>query len=190
MTAADLGFLLANAVLPHLDLFGALGLSLGFASGLMPRRDWILVTAAACSLCFALHFFRLGAYTGTAMCTVSILQSLVAAYAIGNGERPAWIVPLFTGSSVVAAGLTLATWNGWPSACAGIGALLATLARLQAEPQAMRRLFLGASYCWAVHNLLVGSVFGLTCDCLTLSALAIALKRGSRTRNAGLASAV
>lgn len=189
MIAADLGSLLSNVVLPHLDIFGGLGLCLGFASGLMPRRDLILVTAAACSICFALHFCRVGAYTGTAMCGVSVMQSLLAAYAIGDDERPAWIVPLFTGSSIAAAGLTLATWNGWPSACAGIGALLATFARLQPDPQAMRRLFFGASSCWAAHNLLVGSIFGLTCDCLTLSALAIALMRGSRTRDAGLASA-
>lgn len=189
MTAADLGLLLSNAVLPHLDLFGALGLGLGFASGIMPRRDLILVTAAACSICFALHFGHLGAYTGTAMCAVSALQSLVAGLAMGEGRRPAWIVPLFAASSLLAAGLTLATWNGWPSACAGIGGLIATLARLQPQPQAMRRLFFAASSCWAAHNWLVGSVFGLTCDCLTLSALAIALLRGARPRGAGLASA-
>ncbi|WP_156384111.1 YgjV family protein [Methylobacterium sp. Leaf456] len=189
MTAADLDSLLSNAVLPHLDIFGALGLFLGFASGIMPRRSLILVAAAACSVCFALHFAHLGAYTGAAMCSISVMQSLVAALAIGERARPAWIVLLFAGSSLLAAGLTLATWNGWPSACAGIGALLATLARLQAHPQAMRRLFFAASSCWAVHNWLVGSVFGLTGDCLTLSALAFALLRGARPRTAVPATA-
>ncbi len=186
MTAADLGSVLSNAVLPHLDIFGALGLCLGFTSGIMPRRDLILAAAAACSVCFALHYGHLGAYTGTAMCVVSAMQSLVAALAMAEGRRPAWIVPLFAGSSLLAAGLTLATWNGWPSACAGIGALLATLARLQVSPQAMRRLFFAASSCWAAHNLLVGSVFGLTCDCLTLLGLAFALLRGARPRTASM----
>ena len=41
----------------------------------------------------------------------------------------------------------------------------------------MRQLFLGASLCWAGHNLLVGSVFGLTCDVLTILGLVIALLR-------------
>ena len=189
MTAADLGSVLSNAVLPHLDIFGALGLCLGFASGIMPRRDLILASAAACSVCFALHYGHLGAYTGTAMCVVAAMQSLVAAVAIGERARPAWIVPLFAGSSLLAAGLTLATWNGWPSACAGIGALLATLARLRPQPQAMRRLFFAASSCWAAHNWLVGSVFGLTCDGLTLSALAFALLRGTRPRTTNLPAA-
>lgn len=46
----------------------------------------------------------------------------------------------------------------------------------------MRLLFLGASLCWAGHNLLVGSAFGLTCDLLTIFGLAIALLRALPTR--------
>ena len=179
MTPADFGLSLWIAARDHLDLFGTLGLCLGFAAGLMPRRDWILAAAAACSVSFGLHYLRLGALTGAAMCAVSSMQSLVAARAVGPSGRAAFVAPLFAASSLAAAGLTLATWNGWPSACAGIGALLATAARLQGEPQAMRRLFLAASGAWAGHNLLVGSVFGLTCDVLTVSGLVIALARGA-----------
>lgn len=182
MTAADLGLFLSRAASSHLDIFGALGLLLGFAAGLMPRRDQILMTSAACSACFALHFLRLDALTGAAMSSVSVMQSLVAARFIRGARRPAWIVPLFAASSLVAAGLTLATWNGWPSACAGLGGLLATLARLQVQPQTMRRVFLGASSCWAAHNLIVGSAFGLTCDLLTISSLVFALLRASQGR--------
>ncbi|BAU89112.1 hypothetical protein MPPM_0507 [Methylorubrum populi] len=142
----------------------------------------ILLTSAACSACFALHFLRLGAQTGTAMCLVSVMQSVVAARWIGTDSRAPWVAPLFLASSFVALCLTLATWNGWPSACAGLGSLLATTARLQANSQTMRRVFLGASSCWALHNTLVGSVFGLTCDLLTITALVIALVRGAARR--------
>ena len=178
MSPADLAALAWNAAREHLDLFGSLGLCLGFVGGMMPRRSLILLTSAACSGCFALHFLRLGAQTGTAMCLVSVMQSVVAARWIGPASRAAWVAPLFLASSLVALGLTLATWNGWPSACAGLGSLLATTARLQGSAQAMRRLFLGASSCWLIHNMLVGSVFGLTCDLLTIAALVIALARG------------
>ncbi|MBP1180532.1 YgjV family protein [Methylobacterium sp. PvR107] len=96
--------------------------------------------------------------------------------------RSAWVPPLFAASTLVAACLTVATWSGWPSACAASGTLLATAARLHTAPQPMRRLFLGASLCWGGHNLLVGSVFGLTCDVLTICGLAIALLRAVETR--------
>ena len=188
MSSADLVPLAWNAAREHLDLFGSLGLCLGFAGGMMPRRSLILLTSAACSACFALHFLQLGAQTGTAMCLVSVMQSVVAARWIGPDFRAPWVAPLFLASSLIALGLTLATWNGWPSACAGLGSLLATLARLQASPQTMRRVFLGASSCWALHNTLVGSVFGLTCDLLTIAALVIALVRGGADRPSAVAS--
>ncbi len=179
MSPADYATLAWNAAREHLDLFGSLGLCLGFAGGMMPRRSLILLTSAACSACFALHFLQLGAQTGMAMCLVSVMQSVVAARWISPDARAPWVAPLFVGSSLVALCLTLATWNGWPSACAGLGSLLATTARLQGDAQTMRRVFLGASSCWVIHNLLVGSVFGLTCDLLTITALVIALVRGA-----------
>ena len=114
------------------------------------------------------------------MCVISVVQNLVSAQAIGPERRAPFVAPLFAATSLVAAWLTLTTWNGWPSACAGLGALLATTARLQGDARVMRGLFLGASLAWAGHNLLVGSVFGLTCDVLTLSGLTIALLRSER----------
>ena len=161
----------------HLDLFGSLGLGLGFTAGIMPRRDRMLLASAACAACFGAHYLTLGALTGMAMCAIAVMQSLVSLLCVGAPGRSHWVRSLFAASTLAAAGLTVATWNGWPSACAALGTLLATTARLNAAPQVMRLLFLGASLCWAGHNLLVGSVFGLTCDVLTILGLAIALLR-------------
>nr|WP_132254234.1 YgjV family protein [Methylobacterium segetis] len=185
MVAADIVPTLLSAVGSHLDIFGALGLALGFAAGMMPRRSLILCVSAACAATFGLHYWHIGAVTGMAMCSISVVQSLVSARFIGPGSRRAWVVPVFGASSLVAASLTLATWSGWASACAGVGALLASAARLQADAQTMRRLFVAASLCWAAHNLLVGSVFGLTCDLLTISGLVVALRRRAGRTGAG-----
>ncbi|WCS24609.1 YgjV family protein [Methylobacterium sp. NMS14P] len=177
MNAASYLYSWSAAAATHLDLFGSLGLILGFTAGVMPRRTWILAASAACAACFGAHYLTLGALTGTAMCAISVLQSLVSLRCVGAPGRSGWVPPVFAASTLAAACLTVATWNGWPSACAATGSLLATGARLQAAPQTMRQLFLGASLCWAGHNLLVGSVFGLTCDVLTIFGLAIALLR-------------
>ncbi|MCJ2050397.1 YgjV family protein [Methylobacterium sp. J-070] len=165
----------------HLDLFGSLGLGLGFTAGIMPRRDRILLASAACAACFGAHYLTLGALTGTAMCAIAVLQSLVSLRCGATPRRESWVTLLFAASTLAAAGLTVATWSGVPSACAALGTLLATAARLHAAPQTMRLLFLGASLCWAGHNFMVGSVFGLTCDVLTILGLAIAGLRAVRT---------
>ncbi|GJD44170.1 hypothetical protein AFCDBAGC_2034 [Methylobacterium cerastii] len=180
MTVIELALIGWAAAKPHLDLFGTLGLLLGFIAGIMPHRRGMLLASAGCAAAFGLHYLHLGAFTGTAMCAIAVLQNFVSMRAIGPEGRAAWVAPLFAATTLVTVGMTLATWSGWPSACAGLGALLATGARLQGDPQGMRRLFLGASLCWAVHNGLVGSVFGLTCDLLTVSGLTLSLIRHQR----------
>lgn len=178
-----------NVALGSLGPFGALGLMFGFLSGLMPRRGSILRASAACATCFALHYLTLGSLTGTAMCMIAVVQSLMAARFVTPYGPSTGLCTVFAGTSVLAVCLTAATWAGWPSAFAGVGALFATTARLQACPDTMRRLFLGASLAWAGHNLLVGSVFGLTCDVLTISALTVALVRPRGAGKVGLREA-
>lgn len=174
-------FASASDVFAHADVFAAMGLLLGFISGAMPNRRAILLGSAACAACFSLHYLRLGALTGSAMCILSVLQSLAAARS--GDRRPVWFAPFFAASASLVLALTAATWSGWPSACAGIGALLALRARMQTEATAMRLTFFCASLAWAGHNLLVGSPFALTCDLLTLGGLSVALLRAGRTKS-------
>ncbi len=162
-----------------LEPFGAAAVLAGFSAGLMPRRALILGLSALCSVLFCAHFLRIGSATGAAMCLVSAFQSM-AALAIVPGRRPGWVGPCFVASSAVAVGLTIATWSGLPSALAGTGALLATAARLQEEAQRMRVLLLACALVWLGHNLAVGSVFGMSCDLLSIGGLAVALRRHAR----------
>jgi hypothetical protein len=180
MSGPDILALLLTTLAERFDLFGALGLTLGFASGIMPRPRLILLTSGACAACFGAHYSLLGSATGVAMCAMSVLQSIIAARFAAAETRPAWFGTLFAASSLVVALLVLATWNGWPSAFAGAGALFAIAARLQSSASSMRRLFIGASLLWAGHNILVGSAFGFACDVLTLSGLVIALWKSER----------
>lgn len=172
------------AVAGQIDVLGALGLCLGFASGAMTGRERILYVSAACATCFGLDYLRLGASTGAAMCALSVLQGLASARFGGAARRPAWFGPFFATSAMAVLVLTVATWSGWPSAFAGIGALCAIRARFQADAMAMRWNFVGASLAWAGHNILVASPFALACDLVTLAGLFLALRRGERRRTA------
>jgi hypothetical protein len=162
------------AALAAMEPFGALGLLAGIASGLMPRRNAILLASALCSALFCVHFLRLGSGTGAAMCLISVIQSLAAAGA-HHGRRPPWFAGLFAGSSALAVALTLATWAGWSSALAGAGSLLATAARLQTDVRRMRLVLVACSLCWMGHNLILGSTAGLASDLFTLTSLGLGL---------------
>ena len=177
MTILESWLVLLHAALGSLDLFGLLGLACGLATGLMPNRRLILMSSAVCSVCFSIHFLRLGSTTGMAMNLIGVAQCLLAARYVSARGCPPWLGAAFALTFLLAAGLTLSTWNGWPSAFAGIGTLISTTARLQASPQVMRSFLMGSTLCWASHNLIVGSVCGLTCDCLGLIGFTLALLR-------------
>jgi hypothetical protein len=164
----------------NMDAFGAMGLAFGFATSVMPRRTMILMCSAACGACFSAHYLHLGSTTGMAMSAIAVAQSLLAARFVTSDGRPGWLNAVFAASMVMVAGLTLMTWNGWPSAFAGTGAFFATTARLQSSSQAMRLLLVCATLCCVGHNSIVGSVCGLTCDVLAISGFALAMTRSSR----------
>jgi hypothetical protein len=169
----------------NLDAYGALGMAFGLATGLMPRRELILFASAAAGTCFAAHFYVLGSPTGTAMNLISVVQSLVAACLMSARQRPSWIGGFFAATLVAVLAITAWTWTGWPSAFAAAGTALATVARLQHAPQRMRQIFLAASLCWVCHNLVVGSICGLACDLLTVSAFAGTMLRQAARERAG-----
>ncbi|CAO4164633.1 YgjV family protein [Methylorubrum extorquens] len=79
MTLPESWLALPRAASGTLDLFGLLGLLCGLATGLMPTRRLILLSSALCSVCFSLHFWRLGSTTGMAMNLIGVTQSLLAA---------------------------------------------------------------------------------------------------------------
>jgi hypothetical protein len=182
-----------RAAAANLDLFGLLGLSFGFITGLMPKRRLILLSSAACSICFSVHFLRLGSPTGMAMNLIGVVQCLLAAQFVTERARPAWLDVAFAASFLLAAVLTVATWNGLPSVFAGVATLVSTSARLQSAPQTMRLLLIGSGLGWASHNMLVGSVCGLTCDCLGLIGFTVAFLRkltASRRPQSSLAASL
>src|ERR1700710_906434 len=115
-----------RAAAANLDLFGLLGLSFGFAAGLMPKRRLILLSSAACSICFSVHFLRLGSPTGMAMNLIGVVHCLLAARFVTERARPSWLDAVFAASFLLAAVLTVATWNGLPSIFAGVATLVST----------------------------------------------------------------
>jgi hypothetical protein len=162
------------------DLCGATAVALGCAWPFLGGRRAILLCQSVGAASFALHFLLLGSGTGAVMCAVSLVQALAGTWRL----RRAALAAIFALTLAVAAGSTWATWHGFPSICATAGMLFATVGRLLKDGQRMRYAFFGSSMAWVGHNVLMGSAFGLTCDTLTLTSLAIGLHRHRRRDDA------
>ncbi len=163
--------------LPALSLVtvtGLAGLLLGTLSTLLSERRAILAAQAGAGALFVIHFFGLGAHTGTLMCALGLAQ-LAAAYP--ERRRP-WLRLVFTLTVPAALAVAALTWQGAMSALSAAGFVLSTVGRWQESVGVMRLFFLAATVIGAGHNLLAGSAFGLGSDALALSGHLWSLWRG------------
>jgi hypothetical protein len=162
----------AEALAVVLGLGGVLSAG---AWGLLRERRAILAGQAAQVLCFAGHFFLIGAHTGAAMCGLSLVQLAAAA-----SPRSHLSTVVFWATAPAMALLTALTWHGSASAAAALGLALGTLGRWQRAPFKLRCYFAGSSVGWAAHNLVVMSPFGLATDALALTTNGSRIWRGWR----------
>src|SRR3546814_10887606 len=94
----------------------------------------------------------LGSPTAAIACVISCSQLLVSASA-----RDRYVVVCLYGASlIVLSFLSVATWQGIPSALAFTGSSLGSLARLQTSTTRMKGLFLVGAPFWLAHHLMVG----------------------------------
>jgi hypothetical protein len=163
-------------------LAGAVAVLLNCAWPLQRDRRVILALQCVAAALFGFHYLMLGAPTAAGLCLAAIAQGASAAL-ISNRR-----IRLGVFAATVAAGVasTVLTFTGLPSVLAQTGSLLTATGRLQRGTQAIRWCFLAAEVFWVSHNLIVGSVWGLTSDTLSVAMLLIGLWRG-RVRGAGFA---
>ena len=158
--------------------FVALGSSVTWP--LLRRRRAILIVQVAGSLLFGLHYLLLGAGTAAAMCVLGALQGVALVTLIGRRQR----IGVVGGTMAIGVLVTALTWNGLPSVLSQGGQAMSAIGRLQLDTQRLRLWFLVSVVFWCSHNLLVGSVFGLASDTLSLTSLLVGLWRGRAMRQA------
>ena len=150
---------------PLSSLFGFAGVIFGSSWGFMRSRQQIVAVQALCTLSFTIHFYLLGAYSGSAMNALTLIQVAIALTG-SRGLAARWS---YWATMPVMGLLTVMTWNGPSSAAAAAGLSMAALGRWQTDIRNLRLFFVACSLCWFCHNLIVGSPFGMATDCISLA---------------------
>lgn len=145
---------------------------------LLARRQLILIVQVVGAMLFALHYLLLGSPTAAAMCTLGVLQGL----AVVILPRPNQRLAAVGATLIVSLGATALTWTSLASLFSLLGQTAGAVGRLQLDTQRLRQLFLVSVAFWCTHNLLVGSVFGLFADTLSVTGLLIGLWRNRPRR--------
>ncbi|KPH66463.1 membrane protein [Novosphingobium sp. ST904] len=114
---------------------------------------------------FALYFLMLGSPTAAIACLISCSQLVISA-----SVRDRYVVKRLYGATLILlAFLSVVTWHGIPSALAFAGSSLGSLARLQTSTTRMKGIFLAGAPFWLAHNLMVGALFALGTDLVSLA---------------------
>lgn len=163
----------AGAMLEPANLAGFVALGSSVTWPLLRRRQSILAVQVAGSLLFGLHYLLLGAPTAAAMCVMGALQGVALVVLIDRRRRIGVVGATMAVSLVV----TSLTWMGLPSLLSQAGQAMSAIGRLQIDTQRLRKWFLVSVAFWCTHNLMVGSVFGLASDTLSLTSLLLGLWR-------------
>lgn len=160
---------------------GLVGTAGGMAWPLFRGRFGMLVAQLVPSVCFGIHYWMLGAPTGSVMNVLSGLQILAA---IPLGSRPEFRLVYLLLLPIIAVAMAL-TWVGLPSVFAAAGTAFISLSRYQTAVVPLRLCMAVALPCWFGHNFLVGSVPGMMSDCVGMAINAWILARLLLAQRAG-----
>jgi hypothetical protein len=133
------------------EIFGLAGVVAGSSWGFLKDRRAILGIQAFATVMFGIHYGLLGAWSGAAMCVLTLVQAVASL----PEQRNRATTILFWSTVPMIALLTVLTWNGMA---------MATLGRWQKDTFKLRWFFVLCSLGWAGHNTIVGSPFGLASD--------------------------
>lgn len=128
------------------------------------RRSMLLLGMTA-SLLWTVHFFLLGALTGSALNLLSSIRSYTFLKVKPN-RRNRWVMWLFAGLLALA---TILTWQGLLSLLPLIGSMFGIIGDWQKKPKMIRRLNFGSSPPWLIYNVISGSYPGMVVEVLRMT---------------------
>lgn len=150
---------------PLTTLLGFIGMAAAVTWPLFKSRNGMLAGQMGVHLFFAAHYFLLGAYTGSLMNGLALLQ---AGAAVPLERHRAFRLIYILTLPLIAAG-ALYTWQGIPSIFSSLGLAFISLGRYQTNTYWFRIFLIAAISSWFVHNLVVGSVPGMMADGLSMA---------------------
>lgn len=160
-----------NIVIEGIGIVGILAAILAFQC--KKHRNLMIFRTMNESL-FAVQYFLLGAYTGTAMNLIGCIRNMVFADMVEKKKNTIWARILF---SVIILGFIAFTWDGPKSMLSGIAKTVSTFAYGSSRTSLVRALTLCTSAAWLIYNYIVGSNAGVVCEALTLISIVVGIVR-------------
>lgn len=153
---------------------GILAMLLLIASYQINDRKKILIMQICISICWAVHYGMLGAFSGAVINVICFLRNILF-----YDKQKKWAQTIVSPVIVCAAEIIamIMTWSGIIDVLALIGALLQTTAIWMNSPRNIRILMLTASPMWMVYDYFNGSYPGMITEVGVMLSIIIAMHK-------------
>ncbi|HSW78916.1 MAG TPA: YgjV family protein [Candidatus Babeliales bacterium] len=155
-----------------IQLIGFVGVVLSFLVFQSNKRHKMLLLQTVSALVWSLHFFLLGAVTGSAMNFITAGRNYTY-YKAGRNRNI--LIPLSFAACMVVA--VLLTWQGPRSLLPMAGSLIGTLAFWQVKTHHIRLIVIVSPSLWLIYNVISGSYAGVVADTLVIFSIALGIYR-------------
>lgn len=117
---------------------------------------------------FAIQYFLLGAYTGTAMNLLGCVRNVIFTRQVEKKKSTKYSVIVF---SILFTVFGIITWQGAKSILIIVAKFLSTVAYGNKNTTIVRGLTLITSTSWLIYNAFVFSIAGILCEAFTIVSL-------------------
>ena len=152
---------------------GLLALLLSIAGFQAKERNGVLVVLCASNLFWCMHFYLIGALTGSAMNAVSMTRNYI--YLRHRNLYSDFRFPIIFVAIFLFA--TTLTWQGSLSLLPLGGSVTGTIASWQRNPKSIRLLSLLAPPMWFSYNFIQGSYPGMIIEIFVFCSISVAILR-------------
>lgn len=123
---------------------------------------------------FAIQYFLLGAYTGTAMNILGCTRNLIFTKMVEKNKSTVKMRVVFSALFLI---FSIFTWSGFKSILVGIAKVLSTVAYGSSNTAFVRILILITSISWFTYNFMVKSYAGCVCEFFTICSIIVGIIR-------------
>lgn len=154
-----------------IQLIGFIGVCISLFIFQVNKRDSMLKLQMGAAAVYALHFFLLGAITGSSLSIAGGIRN----YLFYKQKKRSWLLP--AAFIIVFSVVGILTWQGPISLLPVMAMISGTLAFWQKNPKHIRLIALIASPLWLIYNILSGSYPGILAEIVMLLSNVVGIYR-------------
>ncbi len=158
---------------------GILGFILSIISFQQNTQKRIVLFQFLGNVSFCIHFYLIGAYTGSILNGIGIVRSFIYYFKDKRwASSDVWIFVF----SVIFVVTGIITWDGPLSVLPTVAMVLTSISFGIKNPKIVRRVAFPSSPLWLIYNVVKGSLGGVLTECFTMISILVAMYRFDRKK--------